>query len=124
MAASFNGLNIFDSAVIMTTRSRPAQVQTNAYPMINGLEMVNLGARGRQTEVEGYLTGNSIEAVAARATEWRNLMESAITGPLVTTDGTRFPYVYIAAFQEAERLLSAAGGGFLRHYTATFIHLV
>jgi len=122
--ATFNGQNIFDSAVIMVTRSQPAQIQTNSYPMINGLETVNLGSRGRITEVQGYLSGASVQALAARAGLWRNLMESAVTGPLVTTDGTLFPYVYLAAFQESDRLLSIAGGGYLRAYSATFVHLV
>ena len=121
---SFNGANIFDTAVVMATSSNPAQVQTNSYPMINGIETINLGSRGRLTEVQGYLTGANIGEVASKAGFWRNLMESAFTAVLVTTDGTTYPYAYVARFQESDRLMQTNGGGYMRHYTATFIHLV
>ncbi|CAB4131019.1 DNA circulation, N-terminal [uncultured Caudovirales phage] len=122
--AAFNGVNIFDTAPVMATSSNPAQIQTNSYPMINGVETVNLGSRGRVTEVQGYLTGNSLAAVAAKCGIWRNLMESATVATLVTTDGTTYPYAYVARFQESDRLMATNGGGYMRHYTASFIHLV
>ena len=122
--ASFNGANIFDTAAVMATSSNPAQIQTNTYPMINGIETVNLGSRGRTTEVHGYLTGASRAEVASKCATWRNLMESAYVATLVTTDGTTFPYAYVGRFQEADRLMQTNGGGFMRSYTATFIHLV
>jgi hypothetical protein len=121
---TFNGTALFDTAVVMTTASCPVQVQKNAYPQLDGLEVVNLGSRGRVTEVRGYLTGPDLTTLAAKAAAWRSLQESVMIGPLVTTDGSTYPYTYICAFHEAGRILTMAGGGVMRPYLATLLHLV
>ena len=124
MPASFNGSSIFDTAVVMATSSNPAQVQVNSYPGINGIETINLGSRGRVTEVRGFLTGLSVSDVSTKAGNFRNLVESATVGTLITTDGLTYPYAYFARFQEVDRLLQTSGGGYMRAYTATLVHLV
>lgn len=119
----FQDENIFGLSVVMTTTSNPPAIQQNAYPTINGVETVNLGSRGRVTEVHGYLVGPTVADVAAACQYWRTLQENAIVGTLVTTDGSAYPYAYVSKFQETERIMISPNGA-LRPYTATFTHLV
>jgi hypothetical protein len=121
---TFNGSAIFDTAVVMNTASNPAQIQRNAYPQVNGVETINLGSRGRLTDVRGYFTAPDVPSLAAKSAEWRGLLESGTVGPLVTTDGTTYPYAYVGRFQEAGRMMTVAGGGVMRAYLASFIHIV
>ena len=121
---TFNNAAIFDTAVVMQTNSRPAQMQINAYPQVNGVETVNLGSRGRTTEVRGYFTGPDLPTLAGKSATWRSLAESGTVGPLVTTDGTAYPFTYVARFQEADRILATNSGEYLRAYLATLVHIV
>ncbi len=121
---TFNGASIFGIAPIMNTTTNPAAIQTNAYPQVNGVEIVNLGSRGRTTEVRGYFGAPDLPTLAALSAVWRNLAETATVATLVATDGTVYPYAYVGRFVEADRIMVTGGGALLRQYQATFLHIV
>ena len=54
---SYGGVNIFGTAVTMSTADHPRESQVNSYFGLSGLEMLDGGSRGRVTEAGGLLFG-------------------------------------------------------------------
>ena len=54
---SFGGVNIFGTAVTMSTADHPREKQVNSFFGVSGLETLDGGMRGRTTTVSGVLSG-------------------------------------------------------------------
>jgi hypothetical protein len=119
---SFGGANVFGTAVTMSTADYPRQYQVNAYFGLNGLEMLDGGARGRVTLVEGILYGSTAAALAGAEATFRSYNDG-IARVLVDQFGTSWASVTLDFFRPSGRVQQAPDGSFYRRYLARFLHL-
>lgn len=56
----YGGFAIFGTSVQMTHGINPRASQQNTYAGVTGVEHIDLGGRGRTTEVRGILTGTTL----------------------------------------------------------------
>lgn len=120
--ANFGGNAIFGAAVSMATADVARQSQVNSFFGINGLEMLDGGARGRVTRVRGVLHGPSALGLAAAENLFRSLDDGA-TRTLVDNLGMAWSNVRMQGFQPVGRVRQAPDGTHFRAYRAQFLHL-
>lgn len=118
---SFGGANIFGTAVSLSTADYPRQYQVNAYFGLNGLEMLDGGARGRVTLVEGVLFGSSAAALASAEATFRSYNDG-VARVLVDQFGTSWQGVTLDFFRPSGRVQQAPDGSYYRRYIARFLH--
>jgi hypothetical protein len=120
--ASFGGVNIFGTAVSMSTSDNPRANQLNAFFGLSGLESLDGGSRGRVTEVTGLLYGGSPTVLASAESLFRSFNDG-VARPLVDTLGTTWANVRLELFQPLGRVRQSPGGVLFRSYKARFLHL-
>ena len=119
---SFGGVNIFGTAVTMSTADHPREKQINSFFGISGLETLDGGMRGRTTTVSGVLYGNTSAALSGAEMLFRSYNDG-VARILVDTFGTAWASVRLEVFQPAGRVKQSAYGAFFRPYQARFFHL-
>jgi hypothetical protein len=119
---SYGGVNMFGTAVTMTTADHPREKQLNSFFGLSGLEMLDGGSRGRVTEVKGLLYGPSPLALAASESTFRSY-DDGVTRNLIDSLGTNWANVRLESFQPIGRIRQSPFGVFFRAYRARFLHL-
>ena len=119
---SYGGINIFGTAVTMRTADNPRAQQVNSFFGLSGLETLDGGLRGRSTQVNGLLYGNSPALLASAEAVFRSYHDG-IARVLVDSLGTAWPSVRLESFQPQGRVRQSPGGSFFRSYHARFFHL-
>jgi hypothetical protein len=120
---SFGGVNIFGTAVSMSTTDNPRQKQVNSFFGVGGLETLDGGSRGRFTDVSGLLYGTSALALAGAEATFRSFNDG-IARILVDNFGTSWANVRLESFQPLGRVMQSPYGSYVRPYRARFLHLV
>lgn len=120
--ASFGGANVFGIGVRMLTAVNPRDRQVNAYPGVNGLEVLDGGSRGLVTLVSGTLIGSDETGLAAAEMFFLSFFDGSAY-PLVDSMGRAWPSVRLERFRPADRVRRSTDGTCLRDYTAEFLHL-
>ena len=120
--ASFGGISIFGSAVVMATADVPRESQTNSFFGINGLETLDGGFRGRVTRVRGVLHGPSALGLAGAENSFR-ASHDGVTRTLVDNLGMVWGNVRLTSFQPLGRVRQSPDGTYFRAYQAQFLHL-
>jgi hypothetical protein len=120
--ASFGGVNIFGTAVSMSTADNPRANQLNAFFGLSGLESLDGGSRGRVTDVTGLLYGNSPAMLSSAESLFRSFNDG-VARALVDTLGATWPNVRLETFQPLGRVRQSPGGILFRSYKARFLHL-
>src|SRR5262245_46788014 len=120
--ASFGGVNIFGTAVSMSTADNPRANQLNSFFGLSGLECLAGGSRGRVTDVIGLLYGNSPTTLSSAESLFRSFHDG-VARPLVDTLGATWPNVRLETFQPLGRVRQSPGGILFRSYKARFLHL-
>lgn len=119
---SFGGVNIFGTAVSMSTADHPREKQINSFFGVSGLETLDGGMRGRSTSVSGVLTGNSAAALAGAEMLFRSFNDG-IARILIDQFGATWASVRLESFQPVGRVKQSNYGSYLRPYHARFLHL-
>jgi hypothetical protein len=120
--ASYGGIDIFGTAVSMSTADNPRETQLNAYFGLSGLESLDGGMRGRATHASGLLFGNSSLILVAAEAQFRSYNDG-VARTLVDTMGGIWPNVFLVSFQPQGRVRQSPYGVFFRTYEARFLHL-
>jgi hypothetical protein len=120
--ASYGSVNIFGTAVTMSTADHPREKQVNSFFGLSGLETLDGGLRGRVTEVKGLLFGPMPTALASAESIFRSYNDG-VTRNLVDTLGTTWANVRLDSFQPLGRVRQSPFGFFFRAYRARFLHL-
>jgi uncharacterized membrane protein len=119
---SFNGSLIFGVAVKMATQDNPRIAQLNAFFGLSGLESLDGGLQGRYTSAAGILAGGSIADLGAAEAAFRSYNDGNAY-VLVDSYGFVWPQVKLESFEPQGRILTLAGQGYIRYYSARFLHL-
>ncbi len=119
---AFGGVNIFGTAVTMSTADHPREKQINAFFGVSGLETLDGGLRGRATSVTGLLSGPTAAALAAAEAGFRSFNDG-LARTLVDQFGTTWANVRLESFQPRGRVKQSPYGYFFRPYYARFLHL-
>src|SRR5437868_5714906 len=101
--ASYGGINLFGTAVSMTTADNPRENQLNAFFGLGGLESLDGGMRGRNTHATGLLFGASALILLAAKSQFRSFHDG-VTRTLVDTMGGVWPNVSLVSFQPKGRV--------------------
>jgi hypothetical protein len=120
--ASYGSVNIFGTAVTMSTADHPREKQVNSFFGLSGLETLDGGLRGRVTEVKGLLFGPMPAALASAESIFRSYNDG-VTRNLIDTLGTTWANVRLDSFQPIGRVRQSPFGFFFRAYRARFLHL-
>jgi hypothetical protein len=119
---TFGGVNIFGTAVTMSTIDQPRAKQVNSFFGLSGLEALDGGSRGRFTEVSGLLYGSSPALLAAAETTFRSF-DDGVARVLTDNLGTAWGNVCLQSFRPLGRVRQSPFGVFFRAYRARFLHL-
>src|SRR3954453_12784535 len=95
---SFGGINIFGTAVSMSTSDNPRESQINAFFGLSGLETLDGGLRGRLTHVTGLLFGSTPYGLASAEASFRSFNDG-MARVLVDNFGTAWQNVRLDLFQ-------------------------
>lgn len=112
----------FGIAVKMTPVPADRDVQINAYPGLDGLESLDLGGRGRFTEIRGILVGPAVPDLYAA----RFVLESFNDNvPRILYDSAGFPWrnVQLLAPKFEGSFQPAMNYGFTWRYAVVARHL-
>jgi len=120
--ASYGGVGIFGVSVSMTTSDYPREAQLNSFFGINGIELLDGGFRGRITNAQGVLSGESALMLASAEGLFRSYNDG-LSRTLVDNLGTAWPNVRLLRFQPSGRARQSADGTFFRAYQAQFLHM-
>ena len=119
---SYGGVNLFGTAVTMSTADHPREKQVNSFFGLSGLETLDGGARGRVTEASGVLYGPTPVALASSESTFRSYNDG-LTRVLVDSLGTSWSNVRLESFQPSGRIRQSPQGMYFRSYRARFLHL-
>jgi hypothetical protein len=121
---SFNNQFIFGIDITMVTVDPPREVQVNAFSGVNGVEILDHGARQRYTNVAGRLLMPTLAELAAAESNFRSYKDP-YSYTLVTTEGLTWPGVKLESFQPIPPIRTdGATGQVWRNYQARFIHTI
>lgn len=126
--ATFNSIDIFGVHLIMTPVQAPKARELIGFAGVNGLFAIDLGTRGGQTHVEGWLTGATVSDVVSAESAFRTFQSNGGAFTLVDNAGVTWSNVILDTFAPSpgfREVIDVANGftGMGRHYTATFLHL-
>src|SRR5579871_5423883 len=119
---SYGGVNIFGTAVTMSTVDQPREKQINSFFGLSGLETLDGGSRGRFTEVGGLLYGSSPASLASAESAFRSY-DDGVPRVLIDNLGVGWGNVVLQTFRPMGRVRQSPFGVFFRAYKARFLHL-
>ncbi len=119
---SYGGVNIFGTAVTMSTIDQPRAKQVNSFFGLSGIEALDGGSRGRFTEAGGLLYGPSATALAETESTFRSF-DDGTPRVLIDNLGTAWGNVVLQTFRPMGRVRQSPFGVFFRAYRARFLHL-
>ena len=121
--ATYDGVNIFGSAVRIQHVPRPRAAQTAAYFGVSGTQILDGGSRGRVFHIRGVLTGATIADLDA-AEETFYACADGVARTLIDNRGRSWPnVVFKGEFLADPRGVVAGGGGWALPYRAVFYGL-
>ncbi len=122
---TYGGDAIFGHPVMMTTDEPPNEIQMNAFPGINGVEVLDLGSRVRHTHVRSRYVADSMEGIGALFGILRNYKRNPQAFPLYTTAGETFPLVKLQSFRPIPPIhADGSTASYYQDFEATLIHLL
>lgn len=118
--ASFNGtdLGIVEAC---NTAQAPKERQVNAYPGVNGLQLIDHGTRGAMTQLRGVAFASSRAALASTLDVFRGYLAAGGKATLVDTYGASWAGVILVQFRPVGNIYPMPGGFCIR-YEAEFLH--
>lgn len=121
--ATYNGV---DLGLIEEPQTVAAgnDLQVNAYPGVNGVEVLNLGSRGGTSLYRGAMSAINVAALDATFALFRAMQASGATATFVDAYGTIWFDVILKSFRPTgPRKLLANNDGVIQRYEAEFFHL-
>lgn len=106
----------------MPTRPAPKARQINEYPGADGLEVIDLGARGGTTHVTALLVASTTAGLVLLKQGLRTLQQAGTGNVLITVDGESFDGVILVDFEPGGAMRPCTGG-WCEAYQATFLHV-
>lgn len=120
---SFNGTNIFGPCPVITHIEPPNSRQYNAYPGVDGVESIDLGARLSYSEARGLLCADTAIALGAVEIAIIAIKRTDSFGTLVDTLGRTWADSILETFEVSQEVKFAPGFGWCRAYLMRFVHL-
>lgn len=118
--ASFNGVDL--GICYIQTEANPSERQVNAYPGVNGLEILTMGSRGWKSHAQGTLFATSAAGLILLESAFRNLEANETVSLLVDTLGVVWANVRIDHYRPTGDAFPVGIGGVGRSYEMTFLH--
>lgn len=117
---TYAGVNIFGVATETTEQGEPRRRQVQAYPNVDGLELVDVGGSGSSVTVRGHLVCADAAELQAMAALYRTLQNATAVAELVTNDGSVYPYAVLDAFRPTTAIMRGSDGSYIRAYEWSF----
>jgi hypothetical protein len=117
---TYNGVNIFGSAVRFQHVARPRAQQVNAFFGVSGTQVLDGGGRGRTFYVQGVLVSPSIAGLGVAEGEFASYADG-VARTLVDPRGGVWPnVVFRGEFVPDPRGPQPSAGGWALPYRAVF----
>jgi hypothetical protein len=110
--------------VKMRTAARPVSRQMNAYPGVNGLEVLTMGSRGGSTIAEGTLYGADLTVLNTLLNTFINYQRDGGAYTLIDSKGANWPLVILEQFEPVSMVFPSWDGGVAQMYQAQFLHIL
>ncbi len=121
--ASFNS---FDLGLVQewSTSAAPKDRQINAYNGVDGLENIDLGARGGTTTMQGLLGGSDIPDLKAIKAGLRALQVDGDAYTFIDPEDTEWDNVILVMFRTVgPRYFVVGDAGVVQRYELELLHL-
>lgn len=118
--ASFNSTDLGIVEVCNTVQA-PKERQVNAYPGVDGLQLIDHGTRGAITQLRGVLAASSRSGLATLLGTFRAYHAAGGKATLVDTYGVSWTNVILVQFRPIANIYPVPGG-FCTRYEAEFLH--
>ena len=123
MAATFAGYDLGLIEECLGPYPEPKAWQVNAYPAVNGLELLDMGSRGLKTSVRGVILAATPAALSWLKQTLGGLVLDGGQYPFLDPDGTLWVGVILHSWRTVgPRYLLAGGLGVAQRYEADFLH--
>lgn len=128
--ATFNGISL---GLVTECYDEPNEKrrQINAYPGVNGLEMLDMGTAGGTIVVESLITATDMPALlSAEQVYFGWQSATAFQAQLVNNQGATYASVYLNKYIQKSRIKPGptadfgGSGGFARQVRFEFVYLV
>lgn len=103
------------------TEEAPKERQANAYPGVDGLQLIDHGTRGATSYARGSLVASSGAALAAALEVFRGYVRAGGKAAFVDKYGTTWAGVILVRFRPVGPTYTTPGG-FCQRYEAEFLH--
>ena len=117
---SFNSTDLGIVEVCNTVQA-PKERQVNAYPGVDGLQLIDHGTRGAVTSLRGVFSASSKAALASILGTFQGYHAAGGKATLVDTYGVSWPNVILVQFRPVG-VIYPCPGGFCTRYEAEFLH--
>lgn len=120
--ASFNSTSL-GTVLVMNTARNPKQRQVNAYPGVDGLQLIDHGTRGAMTSCSGLLTGTGVGGLSTILDTFHGYQEAGGKATLVDKLGKSWTNVILVQFTPVGPCYPIQGGVlYCQQYEAQFLH--
>jgi hypothetical protein len=118
---SFNAIDLGDFCYVCPD---PAEndIQINAYPGVDGLEILDLASRGGQTTIHGACVGIDFATLAAIENTWISMKNAGVVATLIDSLGTSWANVRILKFRPHGPIEDVVGYGWGREFEMILLH--
>lgn len=106
---SFNAIDMGPYFYIQV-EGEPQELQVNAYPGVDGLEVIRMGSRGGTTHAQGMLWADTEADLASVVQTWRAMAVSAVEGTLTDSLGQAWDRVILRTCKPVGPWGPVAGG--------------
>jgi len=103
------------------TEANPKERQANAYPGVDGLQLIDHGTRGATSYARGHLVASSGAALASLLATFRGYQLAGGKAQLVDKWGTAWDGVILTRFRPTGPAYPCVGG-MCQAYEAEFLH--
>lgn len=121
--ASFDG---YDLGFVFDCNTEPAVKarQLSGYPGVDGLQALDLGARGGRTVVNGAILAPDTPSIGFVEAAFRAYQATGVRSVLVDQEGFAWAGVILESFRPEGRVFGVLSyqGGYAKRYRATFLH--
>lgn len=120
--ATFNGTSLGE-VLVMNTAQAPKQRQVNAYPGVDGLQLIDHGTRGAMTSVQGVLYATGKSGLSSLLDTFRGYQSAGGKATLVDKLSKTWTNVILVQFAPVGPCYPIQGGvQFCQQYEAQFLH--
>jgi hypothetical protein len=119
--ATFDGISLAPVAIPLNIPN-PKRRQFNAYPRVNGRQSLDMGTDGGRIIVDAVLYATTLGGLNSQEVTWYNYQAAGTACVFVDTAGNSLSGIILDTYEQVDRIVRAADGGYARKVRFTFLY--